>query len=255
MTFLIAASTDIGIAKQTNQDGFLAKQISTCRGEMAFAVLCDGMGGLSKGEVASVTVLEAFRNWSETILPIFCENGITDADIRREWTLLARGCNEQIKAYGAKNGIRLGTTLTAMLITQTRYYVINVGDTRAYRIREELKLLTQDQTLVAREVELGRLTEEEALIDPRRSVLLQCIGASDIVTPDFYFGDVLPDTVFLLCSDGFRHEIADWEIFQELQPANMIYVDGMRQRLAGLISLNMQRQERDNISAVAIRTI
>lgn len=80
----------------------------------------------------------------------------------------------------------VGTTVTALLLTESRYYIINVGDTRAYEITDRVKLLTKDQTVVEREVDLGNITPEEAEFDSRRSVLLQCVGASDDVYPDMF---------------------------------------------------------------------
>ena len=99
----------------------------------------------------------------------------------------------------------MGTTVTAMILTGGYYYIVNVGDSRAYEICSNLQVLTRDQTVVAREVEQGLLTLEQAETDPRRSVLLQCIGASDVVYPDFFLGEVKKDAVYMLCSDGFRH--------------------------------------------------
>lgn len=73
MDFIISATTDIGNTKNTNQDSYNARIINTQAGRMAFAVLCDGMGGLSKGEVASASVVKAFVNWVDNKLPILCE--------------------------------------------------------------------------------------------------------------------------------------------------------------------------------------
>ncbi len=255
MNYIVAASTDIGNTKSTNQDSFGVRVINTALGKMVFAVLCDGMGGLAKGEVASSSVVNAFYRWVENRLPVLCAgNAINDADIRNEWTSIAIEYNEKIKQYGREHGINLGTTLTAMLITDRRYYVINVGDTRAYEIADTLRVITKDQTLVAREVELGMLTPEQAEADPRRSVLLQCIGASDSVSPDMFFGTTVQNAVYMLCSDGFRHEINEAEIYQYLQPNVMLDADGMKANMDALIEINKQRQERDNITVLTVRT-
>ena len=254
MNFIISASTDIGNIKDTNQDSFGAKIISTKQGKMAFAVLCDGMGGLAKGEVASATVVTAFCNWAETRLSELCDTEITDNDIRNDWLKIVSDYNEKIKNYGKRSGISLGTTVTAILVTGRRYYIINVGDTRAYEIKDSVKVITKDQTVVAREVELGNITAEQAKTDSRRSVLLQCIGASDTVYPDMFFGEVSHNTVYMLCSDGFRHEISEQEIFQYLQPDVMVSTEGMKENMDRLIEINKQRQERDNITVLAIRT-
>ena len=72
MNFIVAAATDIGITKSANQDSFNARVFSTRLGKMAFAVLCDGMGGLSKGEVASASLVNAFCKWADNKLPVFC---------------------------------------------------------------------------------------------------------------------------------------------------------------------------------------
>lgn len=254
MNFIVSATTDIGLVKSTNQDSYSVRVFDTCRGRMVFAVLCDGMGGLEKGEVASGSLVNAFCRWSENKLPYLCERGIEDSDIRSDWVGICVEFNEKIKSYASTNGSRAGTTVTAMLITENRYYIINVGDTRAYEITDSVNILTRDQTVVAREVELGILTPEQAETDPRRSVLLQCVGASDVVCPDMFFGQPKLNATYMLCSDGFRHEIAPQEIYNFLNPSVMLNEQGMTDNMKALVELNKERRERDNISVVTVRT-
>lgn len=254
MNFIVSANTDIGISKATNQDSLSIKVLNTKQGYMTFAVLCDGMGGLDKGEVASAAVIQAFDAWVRTSLPSLCEAPISDAEIRTQWEKIISDQNRMIQAYGARQGVRLGTTVVAMLLTQTRYYILNVGDSRAYELSTGIRQITQDQTFVAREVALGNMTEEQAKTDSRRSVLLQCVGASDEVYPDMFFGDVLPNAVYMLCCDGFRHEIMPEEMFAYLQPGVLLNEHIMNQRSLELIELNKRRQERDNITVALIRT-
>lgn len=256
MNFIISATTDIGTTKNTNQDSYGTRVFTTNLGKIAFAVLCDGMGGLSKGEVASASLVNAFLRWTEERLPVLCQTGITDSAIRTDWVGIATEYNEKIKAYGKRCGLAsgVGTTVTVMLLTSERYYILNVGDTRAYEICEWVTVLTKDQTVVAREVEQGILTEEQAKTDSRRSVLLQCIGASDDVYPEMFFGDTKLNAVYMLCSDGFRHEITEDEIYSYLNPGVMTDENGMKHNMDTLIEINKQRKERDNISVVSIRT-
>lgn len=254
MNFIIAAVTDVGTTKQTNQDSCNVRVFNTPQGKMVFAVLCDGMGGLEKGEVASASVVNAFCNWADNKLPYISQHEISDHEIRSDWVDLVTKYNEKIKLYGKKCAVSLGTTVTAMLITNSRYYIINVGDTRAYEVSDSVTVMTKDQTVVAREIELGRLTPEEAECDPRRSVLLQCVGASEQVYPDMFFGDVKKDAVYMLCTDGFRHEITAEEIYAALNPNVMTDADVMKRKMTELVELNKQRKERDNISVVTIRT-
>ncbi|MGN0316846.1 MAG: PP2C family protein-serine/threonine phosphatase [Lachnospira sp.] len=254
MNFIVSGNTDIGLTKSTNQDSLSIKVINTKQGRMAFVVLCDGMGGLAKGEVASASVIRAFDDWARNELPKLCEAPLEDSVIRSQWEKIVIEQNIKIKAYGAGLGIKLGTTLTAMLVTQNRYYVVNVGDTRAYELYNGIKQITRDQTFVAREVELGNMTEEQARVDERRSVLLQCIGASEEVYPDLFFGDVQTNAVYMLCCDGFRHEITPTEIYDKFQPEKLLNEEMMNNASKELIELNKQRSERDNITVALIRT-
>ena len=253
LNFIASGVTDIGLVKSTNQDSYGVKIVQTSSGKMAFAVLCDGMGGYSKGELASATVVSAFFKWIDERLPIMA-NEISETIIHNEWERLALEYNEKIGNYGASIGITLGTTLTAILLTETQYFLIHVGDSRIYEILDDIIPLTKDQTVVAKEVEEGIISEEQAKIDPRRSVLLQCIGASEKVVPYFSTGKVKKNAVYMLCSDGFCHEITPEEIFSYLQPALMYETNQMSENMKLLIELDKQRQERDNISVVSIRT-
>ncbi len=254
MNYIVQGCTDIGNVKSTNQDSFMLRVFSTDIGKVAFGILCDGMGGLAKGEVASASLVTAFKKWTEEKLPVLCKNGINDADIYNDWCAIATEFNEKIKSYGKSSGVSMGTTLTAILLTDSRYYIVNVGDTRAYELYDGISVLTKDHSVVAREVEMGLLTEEQAENDPRRSVLLQCIGASDVVYPDIFYGETKKDAVYMLCSDGFRHVITSDEIYANLNPSVMLNEDMMRNNMLGLIELDKQRQERDNITVLAIRT-
>ena len=82
MNFIVSANTDIGIVKDTNQDSLSVKVINTPIGRMSFAVLCDGMGGLAKGEVASASVIRAFDTWAKQELPSLCNAPLDENVIR-----------------------------------------------------------------------------------------------------------------------------------------------------------------------------
>lgn len=254
MDFIVSANTDIGIKKNTNQDGLSVKVIGTPNGKMVFSILCDGMGGLAKGELASTSVIAAFDKWLAEDLPDLCRKGINDADIRNQWENIVLSQNEKIDAYGRSNGIKLGTTAVVMLLTATRYYIMNIGDSRAYEIFDTVHQITEDQTFIHREIKLGRMTEEQAKTDPRRNVLLQCVGASDNIYPDMFFGDTKKNAVYMLCSDGFRHLITNDEIYQKFQPSVLSDTNVMNKNSQDLIELNIQRKETDNISVLLVRT-
>lgn len=254
MDFKISASTDIGILKNANQDSLSVKVIKANCGRMVFAVLCDGLGGLSKGEVASAMVVRAFEKWAVTKLPVLCNSGINEREIRKQWEDVAVNMNDRIYRYGERHGIKLGTTVVAMLLTSRGYYILNIGDSRAYEITGKCRQLTIDQTLVAREVALGNMTEEQAKVDERRHVLLQCIGASGNLCPDIFFGSTRHNAVYMLCSDGFRHKITSTEILEKLNPKVLHNEGDMDRHAKELIEQNKQRMERDNISVILVRT-
>ena len=149
----------------------------------------------------------------------------------------------------------MGTTIVALLMIKNEYFIMNVGDSRAYAISNQVYQLTKDQSLVQQQIDLGRVRPEDAERHPQRNVLLQCIGASEEVLPDFYRGTVLPGTLFLLCSDGFRHEISEQELFMQLNPSGLVNEEKMKERLVYLTELVKSRMEMDNISAVVMKTV
>lgn len=255
MDYIVSASSDIGIKKQTNQDSLTVKVINTPLGKMTLAVLCDGMGGLSNGEIASASVIKAFEKWLNNKLPDPTENDFDLKLVSKEWNELVVGMNQKIMQYGKEKGINIGTTVTAMLIKQDQYIVLNVGDTRAYEIYDSLYQITNDHTLIAKEIAEGRLSAQEAETDPRRSVLLQCCGASAEVAPEFHYGYPNKNAVYLLCSDGFRHQISPEEMYYTFEPSRMCDEFTMKKSIDDLIELNKQRMENDNISAILIRTL
>lgn len=258
MGFLSIAHTDIGIRKNTNQDSVLIKEASTDYGRVHLSVVCDGMGGLAKGEVASATLIRAFSRWFEEDFPIILydkrKEGQIDFDaLKKSWNNLVDEINTKIAAYGEKCHAPCGTTMAALLLAEGHYYIANVGDSRVYLIREKMESLTKDQTFVQREIDAGRMTKEEAATHPQRNVLLQCVGASPVVIPDFYEGVYRKDDEFLLCSDGFRHVITEEEFIKILEPQKLISEEDMKNAAIYFTELNKQRRESDNISVIIIK--
>ena len=115
MKYLVVADTDIGIRKQTNQDSLLVKYGNSEVGEVLLAVMCDGMGGLDKGEVASATVIREFARWFQEDLPYELET-LDMQVIGGKWSLMLKELNVKIAEYGKKINLRLGTTFTGILL-------------------------------------------------------------------------------------------------------------------------------------------
>lgn len=268
MHFDGAGYSDAGRVRTINQDSFLVKIAQTAIGEIALAAVADGMGGHERGEFASSTAAYALANWFDCDLPIELaasrpDDVGLDQKIETQLVRLANNLNAQLVNYGRQENVSSGTTLTAFLAIGSRYWIVHVGDSRAYEIAEGgIVQLTDDQTYVKREVDAGRLTPEEALVHPRRNVLLQCLGVTDDVWPVVVRGYLKPQASYLLCSDGFRHVLTSDELQQGLRPS---VVDAYGRRsgcasrpdaIAGVLhemtELAKDRKEDDNITAVLL---
>lgn len=251
MRYLATADTDVGIVKQTNQDSVLVKHGESEAGEILLAVICDGMGGLEKGELASATVIRAFSKWFDEELPFELVNLNLEV-IAGKWSLLLKDLNLKIAEYGQSENTWMGTTVTVILFVKDQYIVLHVGDTRVYHLGASLKQMTTDQTFVEREVRKGTLTCEQARTDKRRNMLLQCVGASAKIEPEILIGTV-ERGAYMLCSDGFRHEISEDEIYESLNPINLVNRTSMHNNVKYLIEEVKSRQEKDNISVILIK--
>lgn len=255
MQYLATAQTDAGIERRINQDSLMIKVAQTPKGEIVMAVICDGMGGLKLGEVASASVITAFAKWFYEEMAVFTRKTVHKKEVKRQLTEIILSENRKLMQYGRKKGLMLGTTVTALLMWQDMYYVAHVGDCRLYEITDCARQLTRDHTYVAREVALGNMDMRQAQTDSKKNVLLQCVGVNATVEPDFFYGRVIPDATYLLCSDGFRHEILEKEISEYCSPVQNRDINKMQQTLQYLIELNKKRQEKDNISAIFIRSV
>jgi protein phosphatase len=185
------AATDIGRARGRNEDSYLAQ-------EPLFAV-ADGMGGHRGGDVASSLAIAALRRAAESGDASWSRLIEEFQEANRE--VFERG-NDQDDLHG------MGTTLTAVCLTDTEARIAHVGDSRAYLLRDgSLHLLTEDHTLVERMVQAGQLTRTEARQHPQRSILTRALGVEedlpvDEVTLPLRAGDRL-----LLCTDGLTSMI------------------------------------------------
>ena len=257
MEYLLSCHTDAGRVKMVNQDSLLL-QSGCFNGEpIVLAVLCDGMGGLEKGEVASASVIRRFARWFKQELPALLRKGQNKlgAGVLSAWTAILEQEAEAISAYGRRYGITMGTTATAMLFVGSVYYIVHVGDGRVYEVGGGIRQLTRDQTLAEREVEQGRMTKREAESDNRRNILLQSVGAGDRPVPVFLRGDVREGGVYLLCSDGFRHKVSAKELRQAFHPSAMTEETNMRAACVRMTELDKARGETDNISVIAVKAV
>ena len=250
MKYFLAAQTEVGLKKSCNQDSVILKRAKFKGKEVCLGIICDGMGGLSCGEFASKSIVEAFSDWFLYSYSKY-DSGWDESRIREDIGCIISSGNEGLLHYGKEHGIYLGTTVTAFLLVENRFFVWHVGDSRLYKISSsKIYKLTDDHTVIAKEIAEGRLTEKEAKKDPRRNVLLQCIGATSDVNPDMFCGEVEKGDILLLCSDGFRHEVSEKEILNMLLKCDN---SKFNEKLRELIDLNLKRKELDNISVALVK--
>ena len=254
MHYFGSGLTDIGIKKSINQDSICLMISDTNNmGQVVLAVVCDGIGGLEQGELASSATTKRFAEWYKNSLPKIISS-LSDELLQSEWKSIINDMNYKLVQYGKSRGIRVGTTLTAFLIINDRYMIAQVGDSRAYCFENGIKQITEDHTYLNREIKSGRADINSLRRDPRRNRITESIGATENVHPDFYFGKIeSQDQVWMLCSDGLRHKITSKEFEEKVIPEKIADRHDLEDVASNLIDTVTERGEKDNISVILIK--
>ena len=226
--------TDIGNVRATNQDQLLAE------GELV--AVADGMGGHNGGEIASRLAVATVR---ETFSADPTADGLVDA---------VRAANRAVweRADADPDLHGMGTTIAAAarvtIRGEERLAVVNVGDSRAYRLREgSLSRMSSDHSMVADLVRAGEVSEADARTHPDRHVLTRVLGVGPDIEPHVADGDLARGDRLLLCSDGLVNELGDDEITATLAA----FVDP-DEAANGLVQLAKDHGGNDNITAVVV---
>lgn len=198
--YTAAAVTDRGRKRPSNEDAF---GLSV---EIGAYIVCDGMGGAAAGEIASSLAVEEFMR----VLSERSRDEVTPPPALVEEAVNA--ANEAIYSRALRNPrlSGMGTTLVGLLARESRVWVLNIGDSRCYRLRNrKLEQLTDDHSLVEEQVRLGRMTQIEATHSPLRNVITRALGTQTSVTPDIIELEAEPGDLYMLCSDGLTRELDD----------------------------------------------
>jgi protein phosphatase len=237
--YTAAAVTDRGRKRSSNEDAFCFSV------EHGVYLVCDGMGGAAAGEIASsLAVDEMLRlltsRTEATPLPQAAEEAICAA-------------NEAIFSRSQRNHklSGMGTTLVGLLVEERHVWVLNIGDSRCYRLRDRrVEQLTLDHSLVEEQVRLGRMTRADALRSPLRNVITRALGTQSHVTPDIFELEAEPGDLYLLCSDGLTRELSD-SVIESLLGVDLPIED----LCARLVSAANKAGGHDNITCVLVRAL
>ena len=203
-----AARSDVGKARDRNEDAYFG-------GEHVFAV-ADGLGGHNAGDVASRLAIEPIRDLDRRIGEVpddHVADTLADAVLEANRAVYKR-------AQGDARVRGMGTTLTAIAVADGSAHLAHVGDSRCYLLRGgAISQLSSDHTLVARMVQEGKLTPEQAESHPQRSILTRALGAEPEIDVDSLEISLLPGDRLLLCSDGLSSVITEESIRSVLEDA------------------------------------
>jgi len=245
--FHYAGLTDTGMVRDHNEDAYkipLDTDIKTLMVKGHLYVLADGMGGHQKGEIASdVTIRTVNQEYYAAV------DALTDDDLADQMARLLEDAimkaNDNV--MDATEGG--GTTVVAVVLHHDVLVAMNVGDSRAYLLRDNtLHLISKDHSLVNRLVEMGKITEEQALTHPRRNVLYQALGQGADVEVYDYRMKLQPNDIVVLCSDGLWGEVPEVMLQEVLDRATSPLTAASE-----LIDLANQFGGNDNITTVIIQ--
>jgi len=237
--------TDVGQVRDHNED-FVINHEPADAAEAAengwLYIVADGVGGADAGEIASKFAAEKTvhhylhtspqENWGQRLVDAM---QAANTDLRR--MVAERNDNS-----------RMATTMVAVVFDTHKAYIANVGDSRGYLWRQGvLTQITKDQSLVAKLVEEGAITEEEAENHPRRNVILYSLGSERSPKIDLFERFLEPGDLILLCSDGLTRHVSDGEMAEFLHNGDLDQVSQT------LIELANNRGGQDNISVGLLR--
>ena len=247
-----AGLTDVGLKREGNEDAFLNDD------DLGLYIVADGMGGHLAGEIASRIAVElinkSYRKWKEGDALNEALYGFPDSTLSSPGNyilssirLANRVIHEMAGHYEQYHG--MGTTVALIAILPSLIVSANVGDSRIYLIRDgQLEKLSKDHTIVAEQMEMGIMTEEEAAHSPLKHVLTRNLGSSEDVEAEMCEFDPFNGDRFVLCSDGLTDLVSDEEIL-----ATVLREDNMKLLCKKFVDQALKRGGHDNITVVSVK--
>ncbi|MEO7084001.1 MAG: Stp1/IreP family PP2C-type Ser/Thr phosphatase [Gemmatimonadaceae bacterium] len=218
--------TDVGRTREHNEDAFVVADLSTDNATLqpevrthvggpkgSLFMVADGMGGAAAGEIASAMAVEIVVN---ELRATWIPDTLSSAQgFVRALKAATKAANERIHSYAASHleYRGMGTTATIAGLLGDTLYLAQVGDSRAYIVREGVaRQITKDQSLMQKLIEAGELTEEEAERSERRNIILQALGPEPTVKVDLTQQTIRSGDTLVLCSDGLSGQVTKDDI-------------------------------------------
>ena len=238
------ALTDPGCVRTENQDAYIAEMLD----DALLCVVCDGMGGAKSGNVASALAAEFFLQAVKSAWKPHMEQEQLDGLLRAAVKLANFTVYDQAMSVEAFSG--MGTTLAAMLVEQDRITVVNVGDSRLYRVNAEgIHQVTKDHSLVQMMIDRGELTPEQGKNYPGKNLITRAVGTEAVVQSDLFHLTPEWGETLLLCTDGLTNLMEDQEILFEI-----MYNEDRQACCRRLLDIALSRGAPDNVTCILVQT-
>ncbi|MDE5932123.1 MAG: serine/threonine-protein phosphatase [Lachnospiraceae bacterium] len=236
MNYQVNVYWNRGAVRKTNQDSILVLQAMTSQGRVLLTAVCDGMGGMDKGECASGYLTEELITW-------FYDGLLKAIGKRKPLWVLRRSLERnlyriqrRLQVYADKRGLEMGTTMSLLVFWEKKYLLWHLGDSRIYRLSGHWKR------------KIHKMTKDHVQGTNR---LTKCVGSFGYFLPDFRMGITGKGDAFLICSDGFWRTMKMEELGEALAPSLMTE-ERCKRRLKEIGETAIRRGERDNLSAIYI---
>ncbi len=237
--------TDIGKKRENNEDNIYIPEANE---SLKLFILADGMGGANAGEKASQVAIKVVRDY---VRANFIKIERTKEALEKLLLGAIKKANSEIYRLSQEHSeySGMGTTLIVVLIYRGRIHIGHIGDSRVYRIRQNIfRQLTKDHSFVQNLVKQGEITLEEAKNHPQKNVLLKVLGCEEKVAPDIITKGFVKGDIILVCSDGLTNMVDDKYIYETI----MKNIFDVRVACKKLIDMANRNGGLDNVSAIII---
>ena len=238
--------SDVGCIRELNEDCYCICGLGD-NSERGFCILADGMGGHNAGEVASQNAVKLIAEEMNRLL----ESG--EKEIPGQLSRAVSAANTGVYTMASENPIHrgMGTTVVTAFIDDGTAYVANVGDSRAYAVRDdEIVQITTDHSVVSELVMRGTITKEEARLHPQRNIITRAVGTDKSVRTDIFEYNYSPGDVMIICSDGLSTMLDDNRILEIIKSKKT-----SEDTVNSLIAAAKDEGGLDNITVICIRFI